>query len=561
MKRSTHQGTSAVFAYGAQLIGPFDQESADILYRQNRLWNSLVEIHRAGRDRYAEILTEASSEVSRLTEAYNGIKQAIENAYADKRKANARARAKTPTPELDAQIRDFKTWAKAIYQDLKSAKAEAKVSAEPLIEANQQAERATVKLAVKTSGLWWCNSELVLNSFDNARIKAMREGSNLNFHRFDGSGRFAYRWAGGPESVSFGDLCSGKEKVKLTYTGSNKRGINHAKSFYALIMPIAAIERGVYKTLTFNLVLHRPLPAEARIKSFYISRARIGNDFRYKAHFVCNLPAVPVISKIGRTAGMDIGWRQLAIGLRVAMIHFNDGGTEEVIIPNRVLKQHEYLHRLQSELQVGINVLLSEIREKFDLNKTDEMDESIQKSLKSLKFAKTGSVPMLMRCVRALRASHPNLANTLNVWLYGGDGICRADRNREIHHLGDKLRTQRKHFYRNLAARLTRQCSIIGIEDMDLRRFATHNGPMEDAGKARYYRSLAALSELRLALDNAAKKNNCVIEKREDAYTTKECSNCGYINDVKRKLEFQCKGCGKVWDQDKNAAKNLAKSV
>jgi putative transposase len=44
------------------------------------------------------------------------------------------------------------------------------------------------------------------------------------------------------------------------------------------------------------------------------------------------------------------------------------------------------------------------------------------------------------------------------------------------------------------------------------------------------------------------------------AYTSKTCSECGYLNkELKSEKEWNCPECGVVHDRDENAANNLQK--
>jgi putative transposase len=54
-----------------------------------------------------------------------------------------------------------------------------------------------------------------------------------------------------------------------------------------------------------------------------------------------------------------------------------------------------------------------------------------------------------------------------------------------------------------------------------------------------------------------AKVNNTKVYDVYEDYTTKTCTNCGYLNDVKTKKEILCNNCNILIDRDYNGARNI----
>ena len=100
------------------------------------------------------------------------------------------------------------------------------------------------------------------------------------------------------------------------------------------------------------------------------------------------------------------------------------------------------------------------------------------------------------------------------------------------------------------------------IENFDLREVARRPADVDespDNERARSNRQLAATSELRMALVQAFTARGGRVVKRNPAFTTLPCHVCGVLDawDPAKDLTHTCSGCGALWDQDDNAARNL----
>ncbi len=131
----------------------------------------------------------------------------------------------------------------------------------------------------------------------------------------------------------------------------------------------------------------------------------------------------------------------------------------------------------------------------------------------------------------------------------------------QAHHIRRKAVDHRKHIYRNEAARLVREAGLLGLKDTDFRQLAALEKPdgteTELVQSARKYRTWAAPSELRLAIEQVAKREKREIVYVPSPYTTRTCSACGHVHaNTIEDLTFVCQGCGKVWDQDENSSHN-----
>ena len=129
-----------------------------------------------------------------------------------------------------------------------------------------------------------------------------------------------------------------------------------------------------------------------------------------------------------------------------------------------------------------------------------------------------------------------------------------------MHNLRKKTLARRKHLYREAAARLVAHGLPVGVEKLDLSRFAeVRDADNELPDKARSQRFLAAPSELLGAVRNAAEREGVPVFEVPAQYTSKTCSACGEVNDeLGSEPKWACPACGVIHDRDWNAAINIA---
>jgi hypothetical protein len=145
----------------------------------------------------------------------------------------------------------------------------------------------------------------------------------------------------------------------------------------------------------------------------------------------------------------------------------------------------------------------------------------------------------------------------LELWRYHDFHLWEYERSQSK----GSLRNRRE-VYRVFAAQLARRYKTLVIEDFDLRDVAEKPSveSQGDNAHARSNRHLAAVSELRSALVNAFVSRGG--EKREGgaAYSTMKHNACGYVDeawDASLAINHVCRGCGREFDQDDNACRNL----
>lgn len=427
--------------------------------------------------------------------------------------------------------------------------------------ARLNSEIAPIRRALQDSGsgakLWWSNANAVVAAYDVARAAAMKSNASLNFHAWRGAGRLVNQLQDGGISVE-DFLRDGHAQVALTDApagfrggrGRNKRAPRHA------LEATACSDGKTRTTVSAAMIMHRPLPKGATVKQVVVQRRKIANDPVYSAVFTCTVPAHPKAQPIGALTSINFGWRRVDGGLRVATV-LCGGQIEHVILPEAMLDKYAEHEDMQSQRDKLCNAIIAELRA-LDWSAAPE--------------AMAGAVE---RFRRAPKPGPAGVARIAGVWPEGWRDEVRArvlawrseDRFiwRNQAHGRDKWLGRRKDFYRCAALHIAARASEIVTEDFDMGEAArlVSRAGAETAipAPARRNRVMAAPSELRLAIELAARKRGVPVRKHEGP-STGICHACGArVNFAKPARANQiCGACQALWDQDENAVRTMLAS-
>jgi len=126
----------------------------------------------------------------------------------------------------------------------------------------------------------------------------------------------------------------------------------------------------------------------------------------------------------------------------------------------------------------------------------------------------------------------------------------QAQRVRQHH---EKVANQRRDFLHKLSFNLSKEYSVIAVENLNIRNMVKNrklSKSISDAGWGMFRNMLAYKCE----------KRGGILVKVEPKYTTQDCSSCG--ERVKKSLSIRthvCKKCGTILDRDHNASLNILK--
>lgn len=561
------------------LLDPLNWEDDcfEHLYLQNKLWNRLVEIEQDNRNKYRVIMG-SDKEVAIVQTSIETIKARI--AEMDIQRKNLRIlhrkKSGTHTEPLDEAIKSAKIELKELAVRAKEIRTAAKGRIKELVSHLEPERNDAVKLAYNTSGLWWSNYNAVVNSYNTARKRAMKEGAELRFHRFDGSGRFTCQIMDG---MSTGDLLSGRHSIaqirkvscsefteiiksnppaiQLQSVGSRR----NEREYGVLSITVYTGEydhgKKTRRILDFPLIIHRPLP-EATLKTLVVNRRKIGLDFRWLVTLTFSSEINESIEHASKSAcGINLGWKQVEGGLRVATI--SDGTeTRHVILPQVIIDKLSYTELLQSRIDIATNENYAWL-----LGRIENPPDILMEDMASFRRAKRPHPAKFAKFVIKWRTECPD---------FEPQALAAAEVKRKMtkrlsqehHHLRDKVLRRRLELYRNEAKKIADKYGLIKLDKMDLSRLAVLEKEDSISNKlsdiARYHRKVAALSEFReWIVKQSLKVGGTVVMIAMES--TRTCYCCGGAMVLSGGLFMKCRECGNLADQDENASINLLRAA
>lgn len=577
-----------VRAFGAKLLGgkPAQDQVHSVLRLQNNLWNKLVEIERASRQAYNEALAQSDTDLAALIELAAQQELAVQALLDARNKERAKDRRKKTdnSQNYAALIKNASDELKTTRALIKEGKARAKAAAKPLIEQAELARRATVKEAAAQSGLWWSHKDAVLARYDTARVRAMKTGKMLQFHRYDGVGSMTIRIGSSAAPQDWAAILAGRTTM-ITVREPTPKELGRKKAVASdgtrrMVVTVRAGDKAEDKSipkLDFMVAFHPgcDMPADAPLRTVTLKRDMHVDKEEWKIVFMYSRAGKPEDAQVdlpAQAVGIDFGFR-LVRGeqdntpeLRVAAISTGDK-VRYVTLEHAWLRRMQRADRLRSELDELSNGFWLYIKPLLTVEALSGLaeDEWFRVLAGKVTRAKGAYTELLRQLCRAHQQAGMPLGEEVEQRMqdYSKQALRMA---LQAHHTRRRALDHRKHIYRNVAAQIAASTGMVGLEDVDFRQLAQLENPdgteNDLAQAARKYRTWAAPSELRLAIEQACKREKREVVSVPAPDTTRTCSACGHVHPAGiEDLTFVCQGCGKVWDQDENAAHNIRNVV
>jgi hypothetical protein len=305
------------------------------------------------------------------------------------------------------------------------------------------------------------------------------------------------------------------------------------------------------------MVMHRPIPAGAKITECKVLLKTEGPNKRWEAHLTLNMDACERREECGEgRVAVDIGWRMIDDEIRVARVVADDGTQYELRLDSRLVESIEKPASLRSIRDINHDKIRTELLSWCAKNKTPTwLDTALENA--------------------PLWKSQKHLVRVTGTWsherFHGDEEMfakIEAWRLQDLHlwdwecSLRSQSLAQREQRYREFARKLSGLYRELVIEDFDLREVAKKSpGESEEHEneKARANRVKASTSELRGILIHAFLVRGGVVRKRDPSLTTHECPMCAAITDfdAARHISWTCESCGARWDQDDSACRIL----
>jgi len=551
-----------VFSYACKIA--YSEEAAHVEHQltlTHRHRNLLTETLLKGREKYREIINEhlgldikaLEKQAEEITTEIKGVQQEI----SDWKKQNRTTKIQ---PDLSGRLRYLRTERKPIFEKIRTVKKAAKEdpSIKPLIEQANTALNSAIKEARKhysrQLGLYWPNYLENERAANQARFQRM----DPKFHRWTGEGSIAIQFQNG---LSVAELFECQD-TRLRLIAPNIANTNalrakgqirgkerHVRALYR----VQSNEDGSPRWITLEVTMHRMLPANGSIKWAHLQRQKssgaigktyisLTKDYDYTLRLTLEEPSQKEKNKA--KVAIEIGWRLLETGLRVAVALGEDGDLRELYLPKQWLDGKRKAESLGSIIDQETNQTALAIKEAHpELCKKAEQSEN--PTLTTLDWA--GDNPRrLAAALLKIYRENPALQPDLEKWRKHHFHLLRYKKG-----LNDKLMRIRREIYRKFVSDLAKKYSICGIEDFDLRQVTTKSQAHE---LVQWQRTAAGISSLRLMLSQRLTAQKLSAENK-----TQKCHNCGSLEqwDAAHAVWHRCKQCNSRWDQDHNSVRNL----
>jgi hypothetical protein len=531
-----------VYEYGCLPPAGGREAALEQMQRRRRLWNSLVEIERDYRARISAVLRDENTEqhLSAARDRLAALRSEI--------KARRRAERKRGVDIADLQeeiVRakiDIAAAVAAVRESRRARIAHQKHSLD-LLETER---RVAVKRAQADSDLYWCNYDDTIASYETARRRALREGRELRFHGWDGTGKVTVRYQQGlPVAEAHGaDRRLQFDPVDpLAWTSplrSERRKLARSK------VRIRVGSQGRQPVwLELPVVLHRPLPADSTIRSASVICERVGCRERWRLLVTVAQPERA--ARQGPAVAVDLGWRLLPEGLRVAYWEDERGDHGQLLLEPAVLWQFSKLNDLKSIQDQHLCAVLDTLG---TWSKTSRLPDEIDLSHVG-EWRKAWRLLRLYRAWRECRVEGDAAAfAALTAWKERHDHLHEWEA-----HLRDQVIRHRKEVYRRFVASLLRTHGRVFLEDLQLRAMARRDQPEEETRN--YSGSMRVVAAVSVLARMFQEHGDCV--RVSARHTTRQCSWCGHEKewDAAENIMHRCGGCGSLFDQDRNAARNI----
>lgn len=553
-----------IMCYSYGLLAPLDwgPDCYEHLWLQNRLWNQLVEIEHGYREQYRELVAQ-HPETAPLEAEMSELKAEQAELRKERKAKRQRERADVKMPEVNARLKVLAQQVKSLGAELRAARKLAREALKEPVAALNSERFEAVKLARQQSRLFWGNYNAICQSYEVARGRAMKDNTELRFHRFRGEGRFTVQVQGGvtPEDL-FGGARS-EAFIEPLQSVPGRKGKPCPRLRLTVYTTKSEDGEFVRRMVTWPLVYHRPLPPDARIQQIVVTRKQVGTKWRYEAKFTVRVPDAEIERGLDLDpCGINLGFRvRRDGGIRVAMLADQDGESE-LALSAEWIEAMEYVESLQQRRDHDLNTILALLKEEWIRRpKPDFMDtdltEQVVDPLRQIITAPRVAAGRLAAVVIRWRDTDwwPMMRIQVEAWRRRDKRLLEEQANRR-----EKLLLHRREQYRLWAREVAQRYGIIAIGEIDLKtiaRLEVGEEKTELYERARRNRTRASLYQLQQELHaQAAKAGSDVVKVPAREGYTQHCHVCGTLCEVGEDLVHICV-CGARWDQDINAARNI----
>lgn len=307
--------------------------------------------------------------------------------------------------------------------------------------------------------------------------------------------------------------------------------------------------------VAFPVTIHRPLPADARIKGGWLLCRPVGTGWKYELQLQVQSASFKAHKPLGcGTVALDLCWRRREGAIRIAYARDTNGNHFEILMPEDVLLDLKRADSIKGFADQSFDNARDVLAD--DLGSL-VLSEPMSKQFEALRKWKSPQ-----RLVRAICWWCDNR--------FEGDATAFdaawtwMKRWRHLYQYATGIRVKalgrRKKYYEDIAAQLCPRYEKVVLGDFDMRDTVERDKKAKDAPKgARHNRFAASPSEFRLVIKSTAVRAGAEVKAVDCANATRECSACGKVLELDPfVIDFTC-ACGATWDRSHNHCVNLLK--
>ncbi|MCJ2057071.1 transposase [Methylobacterium sp. J-048] len=515
------------------LLDPLDWDSDcdDEIDRSTKLWNSLVDIHEEFTQKYYDLILK--------DERLKTAKANYEKLQEERASVVAVSAAKKQLAVTQKEV------SKRMASELRDL---------------ELARREAVKVARQNSGLWWGNYNPLVRAFENARSAAVRGGHTMRRRAPGGNSRITNTLQGGAdvEHLFDGSLSQVMIRPPSGRAWSAESRGERRRLQRTRLTATVFVQSGERRIVTWPMVMHRPIPDDCRVKEVIITRRRVGERWKWATSFICTRtaePAAPV--PVGAKAiAVDIGWRRVPEGLRVATVASADGLPRFIVLQRDLIDSFAFADELRERVRTSARVGL-ELLQATDATLFDQPYQDLLIALQQRQEGRFAALKEFSRGSFFTAQSRDVLGAEITAWRMGYTKLATWLSNHQR-----KVVARRIHQYQNAAIEILEGASTIIINDVKFGEIARRSPPSDDGGffpkRVNYYRVVAAPSEFVRCLKLQAAKRGIPFAKTE-AQSPVGCPECGSTSRRSRAdaMPQICEACGTSFDQDVATCRSL----
>lgn len=518
------------------------------IFKAHKYRNKLVEIELSRRNTIASAQLECYPQLAAITEQIADLQAKIDAARAEIKAKKQKVRGRVETSEAQTNIKAWREEIKPLREQQRAIKSDSWTGEQlrsmiDTIDGEHAAKVRAARAAAVDDGLYWGN-------YLAAEKSVPRAGRPPKFHRWHFDGKVSVQIQGGMSPEDCHACTDNRLRIQppdnLEWTNAHR----HPDKWTQAMVRIGSEEKGQPIWATVDFCLHRPLPQGCRVKEVYLGRYKTGPITQWKLQFVVAREKWEPKATGSGNIGIDVGWRMLNNGLRVAYWVGDDGEFGQLVLPHVLVNRWSKCSDLQEIRDKRFNAIIVDVR-RFIGGLRPIPDWLLEDTKTIHAWRAKGKLIMLIRRWEQNRIEKDaDIFAAMLEWRKKEDHLWRwQECNRA------KAIRIRNHLYANFVADLRKKYCRAAIEDTnwrDMKRVpAAESDDVKFAGQLS---DIAAVGKLLQCVKESMSVTLC-----DPKHTTKRCHECGHVCDFDPipSVIVRCDHHGGEFDQDENAAKNL----